>query len=59
VHQTSELEVGMTIEHNRFGRGVITEIDAQNPSGPRIIVNFNNIDFKTLLLKFAKFTIIQ
>jgi hypothetical protein len=49
----------MKIAHPRFGTGVITEIDAANPTGARIIVNFSNIDIKTLLLKFAKFTIIE
>jgi DNA helicase-2/ATP-dependent DNA helicase PcrA len=59
MHSAQELSIGMQIEHNRFGRGTITEIDADNPSGPRIIVNFSSVEFKTLLLKFAKFTIIQ
>jgi DNA helicase-2/ATP-dependent DNA helicase PcrA len=59
VHDIQDLAVGMKIEHSRFGRGVITTIDAVNPTGPRIVVNFNNVDYKTLLLKFAKFTIIQ
>ena len=49
----------MTIDHPRFGRGAITSIDAANPSGARIVVNFNNVDFKTLLLKFARFTIVD
>jgi DNA helicase-2/ATP-dependent DNA helicase PcrA len=59
IHDIQDLAVGMKIEHSRFGRGVITTIDAVNPTGPRIVVNFNNVDYKTLLLKFAKFTIIQ
>jgi DNA helicase-2/ATP-dependent DNA helicase PcrA len=59
VHDAYELKLGMKIAHNRFGTGVITQIDATNPTGPRIVVNFNNLDFKTLLLKFAKFTIIE
>lgn len=59
LHEVSELKVGMKIVHTRFGNGVISQIDAANPSGARIVVNFNNVDFKTLLLKFAKFTIIE
>jgi DNA helicase-2/ATP-dependent DNA helicase PcrA len=58
VHDVSELRVGMQIEHLRFGSGMITEIDSDNPSGPRITVSFNNVDYKTLVLKFAKFKII-
>jgi DNA helicase-2/ATP-dependent DNA helicase PcrA len=59
IHDAYKLTVGMKIAHPRFGTGVITEIDAANPTGARIIVNFSNIDIKTLLLKFAKFTIIE
>lgn len=58
VHDVSELRVGMQIEHLRFGSGMITEIDSDNPSGPRITVSFNSVDYKTLVLKFAKFKII-
>ena len=59
LHSADSLAVGMTIDHPRFGRGAITSIDAANPSGARIVVNFNNVDFKTLLLKFARFTIVD
>lgn len=57
LHHVSELRVGQTVEHQRFGRGRIIEIDADNPSGERIKVNFNNVDVKLLLLRFARFTI--
>ncbi len=61
VHEPDELEPGMLIEHNRFGKGTITQIDATNPNGPRISVRFdsdNNI-IRTLILRFAKFAIIS
>ena len=61
VHDPDELEPGMLIEHNRFGKGTITQIDAANPNGPRISVRFdsdNNI-IRTLILRFAKFAIIS
>lgn len=57
LHDVAELRVGLTIEHQRFGRGRIVEIDADNPSGERIKVNFNNVDIKLLLLRFARFAI--
>ena len=57
LHYADELATGMTVLHPRFGRGVITAVDAANPGGPRIQVNFNNSDIKTLLLKFAKFAL--
>lgn len=59
LHNVSELSVGMTIEHNRFGRGIITSIDADNPQGDRIVVNFDNVNIRTLLLKFARFAILD
>ena len=48
----------MDIEHGKFGRGVIIEID-RSGADPRIVVEFNNTDTRTLMLKFAKFAIIN
>ncbi len=54
VHSIDELSEGMNILHERFGFGVIeTVIDKEG----KIIVNFDDIGDKTLLLKFAKFEI--
>ncbi len=58
IHQPSELQTGMQIEHERFGRGVIEQIDTTNVNA-RIVVRFSNVEAKTLLLKFARFNIIQ
>lgn len=57
IHSASELSTGMTIEHSRFGTGVIINVDNKSVDA-RIVVKFNNIGEKTLLLKFAKFNII-
>ena len=57
IHSASELSIGMTIEHSRFGTGVIINVDNKSVDA-RIVVKFNNIGEKTLLLKFAKFNII-
>ena len=54
----SKLRPGMVIEHNRFGRGTITEVDTSLPDH-RIKVEFDNSGEKLLLLKFAKFTILD
>ncbi len=59
LHTADELTPGMTIEHSRFGRGRIIEVDATNSAGARIKVDFKNIEIKILLLKFARFTIID
>ena len=47
----------MEILHERFGRGVIEEID-EEPSGERITVLFSGADRKKLMLKFARFKIL-
>ena len=57
THCAAELSVGMKIEHSRFGRGIITDIDISSPDH-KITVRFSNVDTKVLLLKFAKFNIL-
>ena len=56
-HAPSEIEPGMTIEHERFGRGTVIELDTAGTDA-KIVVKFDNLDTKTLLLKFAKFKIV-
>ncbi len=56
LHSISELHTGMLIEHARFGSGTITGID-NTSADPRIVVEFDNVGNKTLLLKFARFNI--
>lgn len=58
VHQASELSAGMVIEHPRFGKGTIIQVDSSQADA-RIVVDFANVDRKTLLLKFAKFNILK
>lgn len=48
---------GMTVEHERFGRGVIQSIDGTPPNAKAIVV-FEGEGAKTLLLKFARLRII-
>ncbi len=50
-------EVGALLEHPKFGRGTVTAIDDSLPD-VRIIVQFENAGSRTLLLKFAKFTLL-
>lgn len=57
-HNVAELHEGMNIEHERFGKGVIEEIDTAGTK-PRIVVRFSNLDTKTLLLQFARFKIYE
>lgn len=58
THNANELSVGMRIEHSRFGHGTITNIDTTSID-PKITVQFSNVDTKVLLLKFAKFNIVE
>ncbi len=53
---TSSLEVGMKVEHPKFGFGEVTLIDEQG-SNRKAKVNFDNTGEKTLLLAFAKLRI--
>ena len=57
-HQASELKVGMKIEHQKFGIGNITNIGAISGEAS-ITVDFKNVGIKKLLLKFAKFNILN
>jgi DNA helicase-2/ATP-dependent DNA helicase PcrA len=46
------------VEHIRFGRGKVIEVDTSQPDA-RIMVDFSEAGVKTLLLKYAKITIIE
>ena len=54
---TSLLEVGMKVEHPKFGFGAVIEIDRQG-SNQKAKVNFYKEGEKTLLLSFAKLKIL-
>lgn len=56
-HNIGELAIGTKIRHERFGLGVVTEIDV-TPGEEKIVAKFDNVGDKKLLLKFAKFAIL-
>ncbi|WP_352423803.1 UvrD-helicase domain-containing protein [Proteiniphilum sp.] len=56
--EAQELEVGHIIEHERFGRGVVTSIEMSG-NDRRAFVEFESAGKKQLLLKFAKFSIVK
>lgn len=58
IHTVDEVAKGSMINHSRFGIGEITNID-RSGADAKIQVNFNDVGSKTLLLKFAKFEILQ
>ena len=58
LHSADEVSEGMRISHSRFGYGRIEKVD-MSTSDVKITVNFENVGSKNLLLKFAKFTIVD
>ena len=53
----SHLKVGDMVQHQRFGRGVVAEIEGEGQN-QKAKVNFDNIGSKVLVLKFAKMRIL-
>lgn len=58
-HTVNELSTGQRIVHPRFGAGVITLVDTENPMGHRIEVDFDTEGHKILLLAYAQFAIVK
>lgn len=57
-HNAADMKVGMRIEHSKLGIGTITKTG--NISGePSITVDFGATGVKNLLLKYARFTILN
>jgi DNA helicase-2/ATP-dependent DNA helicase PcrA len=52
----SQLKVGDMVQHQRFGRGVVAEIEGEGQN-QKAKVHFDNIGTKVLVLKFAKMRI--
>lgn len=52
------IKVGSYIVHDRFGRGVVHEISGEGMNA-KAKVEFENVGEKNLLLKFAKFKIVE
>ncbi len=58
LHEESELKEGMRIVHHRFGPGIIVSKE-KGADGTFIYVDFKNTGRKKLMLRFAKFDIID
>ncbi|MDR0815009.1 MAG: UvrD-helicase domain-containing protein [Bacteroidales bacterium] len=48
-----DIRPGMTVEHQRFGRGKVLSLEGDGPN-TKVMVHFNEAGQKQLLLKFAK-----
>jgi DNA helicase-2/ATP-dependent DNA helicase PcrA len=57
VSDTSNLQVGMQVEHERFGFGKVLNLEGNKPD-IKATIFFKEIGQKQLLLKFAKLSII-
>jgi len=55
---TSNLAIGMRVEHRKFGFGKVIELEAQG-NDQKARIDFENVGEKTLLLSFAKLKIHQ
>ena len=53
----AELRVGSRIKHDRFGEGEVLSMSGEGDNR-KIVVEFKNVGTKTLLLKFARYTIL-
>lgn len=58
LHGSDEISEGMRILHPKFGEGTINRID-HNDVGTTALVNFDNDGERKLLLKYAKFKILD
>lgn len=56
--ETSSMSVGTRIQHDRFGNGVVTAIEGKGID-TKATVNFDNVGTKQLLLRFAKFKVLN
>ena len=58
LHQLSELAIDMEIMHERFGHGRIIDLETDE-TGDKIIVLFDNVAQRKLMLKYARFRIMK
>ena len=56
--EINKIQVGMTVEHGKFGRGKVMAVEGEGDSR-KAIVFFDGVGQKQLLLKFAKLTIVE
>lgn len=54
---TTDLQVGMNVEHSKFGAGKVVEVEGNGPN-KKATVYFESVGNKNLLLRFAKLKIL-
>jgi len=55
---TGDLAAGMEVEHSKFGRGKVLQVEGSGPN-QKATVFFNSVGKKSLLLRFAKLKIVS
>lgn len=53
ITNTSSIKVGITVYHDRFGKGLVKQIEGSGENS-KATIDFENIGSKQLLLRFAK-----
>ncbi|MCC8088313.1 MAG: UvrD-helicase domain-containing protein [Rikenellaceae bacterium] len=53
-----DITVGAVVSHDKFGKGVVSELE-NTQNGLKVKVDFSDAGSKTLLLKYAKLTVIK
>ena len=56
--EATSLREGNVVNHSRFGQGTIVSL-AGSGMDARVVVDFDNVGRKTLLLRYAKFTVVK
>jgi len=54
----SKVEIGLRVEHLRFGKGEVTDMEGVEPNR-KATIKFDAVGEKQLLLKFAKLRILK
>ncbi|MFT4644156.1 MAG: DNA helicase-2/ATP-dependent DNA helicase PcrA [Planctomycetota bacterium] len=55
----SDIKAGLSVEHQKFGQGVIREISGEGTPNKMAVIAFNSVGEKKLILKFAKLKIVE
>ncbi len=56
IHSIADVPIGTKIQHSRFGRGIV-KAHTESSGEPVIVVDFDQLGEKKLILKYAKFNI--
>lgn len=56
--QDLNLQTGMQVQHEKFGRGTVLNIEGTSPN-QKATIEFESVGNKQLLLKFARLTIVE